>query len=1082
MAIFGKKKNTENDKKIDKLELIGEIVGKLGMISDINVTSHTIENNVTNKQLEEVCSKLNYCIKQIQNEENTNIISAWVYDIYLVLSNVMNKISFNDESLQYALIAKDLLEFCVENNVKNDEDVKNNIDVIIEYMNNKKISLSNSINLCKDSIEKTDVDTQEKIENKIKRYELHINIIDIYVESTKTNSSKIEINMVDDEEIKILKEKENIKNESTESKIININVDNDKELEEYKKSLKKQIDNELKEYKEKALEEIDKQKEQAEQDILKYKRDLRKKFDNEILQYGSDEQKRIKGVLSENNDVSVEELIENKGNTLTEEKQKEEIANLKEELELLLQINEEYKNKEEVYTNKIEKLNTEIEDLKNNNEENINQNLIKKTEEINNLLSEIESLNKEKELNQTERNNLEDEIIELRDKIEKLEENISFYEEEINKNNDEFNELTSKLENKDKEIVELKQENSSNLLIIENLQVNEKKYLDTIENLEIKIQNENENGKTKYLLELEDVKLKMSKENNTLQEKINNCNEEIEKYISSIEELSIKNEECLIKENEYKQSIENLENELIGVNEELEEKTNDLNSKVMIIESKDSVIEELEKKLANSDKTEIIEKLENEIAELKNQKTEKEKSLENMINELNDTIISINNQNSELQNKIDRFKGQTIVLPNVLMINPYTNLVRQVDESRKKNVLFSPKKNIEEIEKKEFILSEYDYKAEFVENDKESLTLVSECNNIKDICIFSNKKYYYIGFAKSYDGKKYDNNNYSLVKLNRFDEIDIEIFTKPINEEMLNTISKENLVAKLSAYYQFVIWYYNKNIANSNLNINDLIEFKKYYNEIIKSIYPTLESDYKLCIDILTNANKKVLLLKLFGMYYENENEIIGDYINNELNNSNDSKLNSDINNIMRMDVVLPELLETINNSYFEEKSENNKQNIDTTIYEPQKNEELFRKENTSYQPIFNSYLQENKLDKPLTMNEKIDNVNTINFSNIKYIVKKQNINGLVDVSGYSFENVDVAINQYVFMEAFYKEIGIKYNDELIFIFGKNNNTKSAMVLDERAKHINKWDKGVIGEIISYYENKLGKMIAEYER
>lgn len=1084
MALFGKKKNTENNKKFDKLELISGIIDKLGLISDINVNNHTMENNTTNKQLEEICSKVNYCIKQIEAEENSSNIVSLLNDINFVLHNTLNNIPFRDESLQYALIAKDQLEFYIVNKIQNDKDIEDKIDIIVEHMTNLKTGLNNSITLCKDSIDKSDIDTKVKIENKIKRYELHINIIDKYIETSKRNSSsKIEANMIDK---KVINKTEESKKNKDCSIVVNDIVDiKDKDLEKYKQKLKIEIDNELKLYKEKAQEEINKQKEQAEQDILKYKRDLRKKFDNEIIQYGSEEQKRIKGVLNDNNDISVEELIEGKGNTLTEEKQKEEIKQLKEELDILLYSNEEYKVKEQTYLKKIENLNSEIEDIKSNNEENINQKLLEKTEEINTLTEKIENITKEKELVYTEKTNSENKVINLTDKLEKLEENISVFEEEICKNNSEIKELTIIIENKEKEISELKQENTVNLSTINSLQENEKKYIDTIENLENRIQNENESGKTKYLLELEDIKLKMSKENNELQEIIDKRNEELEELNLLIEEANKKNEELLNGENNYKDNIKSLENELFELNEELEQTKNELKSKLMILESKDSVIEELETTLVNSDKTEVINNLEKEIAILKEKESEIESITQSRINELNNTISDITKEKSDLINKIDSMKGQTIILPNVLMINPYLNNIRHLDEPKKRNSLFALKKNNGEIEKeelKEFALQEYDYEPEFIEKDKESLILVSKCNKLEDISLFTDKKGYYVGFSKDFDGKKYNNSNCTLVKINKFDETDVEFFINPIDEKVLENISKEKLVSKLSTYYQFIIWYYNKNIANSNLNINDLIEFKKYYNELIKTVYPIVENDYKVCTDLLINANKKILLLKLFGIYYENENELIGEYINNEINNNNNSKINTDINNIMRIDIVLPEVIEFINNSLSNKKT---KSNIDINS---SKNivieDEDLTNNNTQYQSITNNYnySQEPKITKPLTIAEKIDNVNVINFNNIKYVVKKQNSTGLVDVSGYSIENIDVAINQYVYMEAYYKELGIKYNDELIFLFGKNNNTKSAPILDDRAKHINKWDRGVMGEIISYYENKLGKIIEDYER
>lgn len=1056
MAIFGRKKNADNGKKINIIEFLNSVIEKLSIISEINVDkTHSLEMNVTTKQLNEVSSKLSYCIENIETEDNTTNIVSLLNDINIVLHNKINNIPFSDESLQYALIAKDQLECYIKNEIKNDIEIENKLEVIIEYMIGLKNSLQNSIELCRDSIEKSDYDMAFKIENKIKRYNLHINIIEKYIDtSKKAILSKSEINMISD------------KDDISSDVLINDNIEakkeilipteeksniSKKELERYYNKSKDDIDNELKLYKEKNEKEIERLKEQAEQDILKYKRELRKKFDSEILQYGNDEQRRIKGALNENADLSLQDIIESKGNTLTEEKQREEIETLKSEVNALLDSNEEYKNKEIEYENKIADLISEINDIKNSNQEEISKKIIEKTNKIDELNNKIEELNLTIEQGKAD---YETEKNRLLDELEGLKDNIQFYEDEAIQFDSKIEVLTNENENYLQEIDKLKNENDKNISTIKEFESNEQNYLDTIKGLETKIQQENENGKTKYLLELEDIKLKMSKDNKVLQEKIDLLDSEKKLLNEQMAALKKENEGYSDEELEYKKHIEELKGIISESESKIEHISNELNSKIMIIESKDSLIENLESTLAENDKSETVESLSEELDNTK-------ALFENYKKEADDKIGNIMQENDKLKYQINLNK-QTITIPNVLMINPYSeNAIRQVDESdlKKKNSFLGIRKS------KEKKALDLNYGQELIDKTKNSIKIISNCYCVNKLCLFNDGKSYFIGLANQYDGKKYNNSNGNLVKMSIFDETDIKIFTKPIDTEITDRLNSELLIRKLSSYYQFIIWFYNKNLSNTDLSVNDLIDFKKYYNEIINRIYPVIKTQYDNCTNILKEANALILLTKLFGTSYENENEMISNYINCKLHNDVNNELNANIDNILHQDIVSPELQENIQNI------KNGNYKNDTDAVKPY---------NTEIQDVKIGITH--KVDKPMSLAEKVDNVNVINFNNVKYIVKKQNSNGLIDISGYSIENIDVAINQYVYMEAYYKEIGIKYNDELVFLYGKNNNTKSVSILDERAKHINKWDKGAIGEIISFYEDKLGKLIDEYER
>ena len=387
----------------------------------------------------------------------------------------------------------------------------------------------------------------------------------------------------------------------------------------------------------------------------------------------------------------------------------------------------------------------------------------------------------------------------------------------------------------------------------------------------------------------------------------------------------------------------------------------------------------------------------------------------------------------------------------------------------------------------------------FVNNKSVPITEIEPIKYANGIVIFKNKQKYYLGYEVDVKKKVYQNNDNDLIELNDCNETLYELMAgKDIEIEHIDN-------QLLSDYYKFINSLFANNLNNSKckLSLNGLVDFKSSFNKLIaeKQIKNKIKKDiqckaYRCCNDIAE-------MLFIYGHEEMNENELIHTLVSDVIDNNAietveklkslkeldiiDDSCKKDIEALVEKVLHINEV-EPIQESY--EKATANKEK------EPKVSENNVVETDAKKLQQTTSYTVEPTPIKDVEVPVRDIRIKNVEFSrydtseyyvpdvsNIKYAIKKGTSHGAIEISRFSIDNQQYAVEQYVYLETYMKEIGIMYKDEPIFLVKYNNETGvSELKMSQSEKHRRHYDKGQIGELISLYEIKLLSMVNNFEK
>lgn len=528
--------------------------------------------------------------------------------------------------------------------------------------------------------------------------------------------------------------------------------------------------------------------------------------------------------------------------------------------------------------------------------------------------------------------------------------------------------------------------------------------------------------------------------------------------IISTDSENAKDDEALIKRYELYEEI--LKSEIFNLKELLgEENTYDINQK-KYVETEE--FEETEKNIEDDKESETVEEetVEEETItyekeesfleektniDIVNKKTKTEKPKKEKLQKeakVKDKTNKVSNKKKVEKDKDNlKFIGKIKCLyghsePLRIQIKKYGLLaIKQLFKLLKIGVLYLFNKIKRYVNKKRKIeVNEAPLNANLCKERSISVVLNTSCTYIKDYSLFRNKKgNIYIGKTSNL-GKIYKNKDRSAYQIILSDEIYDLLKTRKTEQEIIEKI-KQNKEYKIQLlnYYQFVNWFYEQNISNSNstLSVNGLISFREYYSCLMESVYSYNEEESTKYYNALLLSSIIIETLSLYKPGYSNI-KLLSTHYAQKLLNGEVENLIEELKNLIEYDVI--------NKTFYI------KELIDKVyVYEIKKEkvvDEVITNNDTKAQ-------KENKINKKeIKSDEKKKNKKL----NIKYLLKIVESNGVQKISTYSESYLEDLIIKYNKKRCYKKEIGLKINGTEIYVLGSISNRKNRLYINEETR------------------------------
>lgn len=102
-------------------------------------------------------------------------------------------------------------------------------------------------------------------------------------------------------------------------------------------------------------------------------------------------------------------------------------------------------------------------------------------------------------------------------------------------------------------------------------------------------------------------------------------------------------------------------------------------------------------------------------------------------------------------------------------------------------------------------------------------------------------------------------------------------------------------------------------------------------------------------------------------------------------------------------------------------------------------------------------------------------------IEDVRFLLKKGSVNGAYSVDSVSSCNLAWLVKEFYATMSYKKELGISYNGENIFLIRYNNGEKRPeAAMTKYEKHMKRYDKGALGEVLEYYEQQFMQMLHAY--
>lgn len=411
---------------------------------------------------------------------------------------------------------------------------------------------------------------------------------------------------------------------------------------------------------------------------------------------------------------------------------------------------------------------------------------------------------------------------------------------------------------------------------------------------------------------------------------------------------------------------------------------------------------------------------------------------------------------------------------------PKTSLFSEMTE--KVNKVLSAKKERQEVEDK--LREEEKKRADTLCEEipfYDSVLVFTEklpCKDIGAYCILKRKDNVYFGLCKNVSGSSYNNQDKSLMELTEITEEFIQFISADLLSGEYN-LTEFTLQEKKSMqmYFNFITACFQK-FMGTTTNVQEYMAFKEYYNKLVLTCFSLEEKRHTDFYRALPLAESYMAYMENYNMAYaESKKQLVQRVIDTDT-----SGMLEDLGQIMDNHIVdgkakrkLEELMQKIR--YFAEQGlfkEEMSHSEQMHPYMPASQRQI----TGELDPTPES-LDPNIRFKATDYNDgMLVSVEDMQHIQIKIQFLNQN-HVIVDEALFAVNNIRQAVYDYLCRGAFIKKIGLYVNEKDIFLYSSKNASLSVAVLTPEMRKIKNLDKGVQGQLVTFYEEQIKKTMIE---
>lgn len=363
-------------------------------------------------------------------------------------------------------------------------------------------------------------------------------------------------------------------------------------------------------------------------------------------------------------------------------------------------------------------------------------------------------------------------------------------------------------------------------------------------------------------------------------------------------------------------------------------------------------------------------------------------------------------------------------------------------------------------------------------DDALTFTEMLPCKDMSAYCLLKRKDNVYFGLCRNVSKTVYNNRDKSLIELTEITEEFIQFMAYDLlsGEYDLKEFSVQEKKS-MQMYFNFVTSCFQKNMGNT-VNVQEYMAFKSYYNRLVQTSFELEAKKHSDYYRALPLVEQYMAYMESYNMAFaENKKQLIKRVID-----ADTLGILEDLGQIMDNHMVeknarkkLEELQQKIR--YFGE-------------------QDLFMEE-----PIAEDVMPPTFIKRPIMMTGEIDPTPesldpSINFKATEYNdgqmvsvedmqriqIKIQFLNQnhvITDEALFATSNVRQAVYDYLCKRAFIKKIGLYVNEKDIFLFSSKNASLSVAVLTPEMRKVKRLNQGVQGQLVTFYEEQIKKIMIE---
>ena len=362
-------------------------------------------------------------------------------------------------------------------------------------------------------------------------------------------------------------------------------------------------------------------------------------------------------------------------------------------------------------------------------------------------------------------------------------------------------------------------------------------------------------------------------------------------------------------------------------------------------------------------------------------------------------------------------------------------------------------------------------------DDTLAFTEMLVCKDMRAYCLLKKKDNVYFGLCRNVSRNVYDNNDKSLIELTEITDEFVQFIACDLlsGEYELKEFSTQEKKS-MQMYFNFVTACFQKNMG-STVNVQEYMAFKAYYNRLVQISFSLEEKKHVDYYRALPLVEQYIAYMESYNMVYaEDKKHLIKRVIDEDI-----IGMLEDLEQIMDNHMVdkearkkLEELQQKIR--YFGE-------------------QELFKEDHILEETVSASYVSQSRFTGVLDPTPESLDPN-INFKAAEYNdgqmvsledmqrlqIKIQFLNQnhvITDEALFATSNVRQAVFDYLCKKAYIKKIGLYVNEKDVFLYSSKNTSLSVPVLTPEMRKIKKLNQGVQGQLITFYEEQIRKIMIE---